>query len=451
MMRGIAKGTLLSTVLILASPAAAQSVREHEMGVRAFAFHETANRKIKSFEASADALEIVGTIMGKIGLPMNLDVRSAPDVPNAQALVEQVSGKEVRVILYNPTWMDDLKETLSSNWVSISIMAHEIGHHLAGHMDPAYADHPAELEADKFSGFILNKMGASLEQSQLAMAMTAPDQASPSHPGRSQRVVEIARGWNEAAGGQGANVIKSAPQPVPDRAATVVPGQRVALLIGNSRYKSVPLRNPKNDVIAIQRVLRKLGFSTITLYDGSKEQIAEAVRSFHTDAKDADWALFYFAGSGLEFDGVNYMVPIEADYSRLGSFMQDYPELSLKTTFEAVGQAKSVRLVVVDACRLDPNNLPDASGQTTGVFKVVEPPPGVVVAYSTRAGQAASDGPGDLSPYAQAMIESLSEPGIELDKVFRRVNARVLEATGGKQAPSVIGDWPEQDLRLSSK
>jgi hypothetical protein len=87
-MRGIAKGTLLSTVLILASPAAAQSVREHEMGVRAFAFHETANRKIKSFEASADALEIVGTIMGKIGLPMNLDVRSAPDVPNAQALVE---------------------------------------------------------------------------------------------------------------------------------------------------------------------------------------------------------------------------------------------------------------------------------------------------------------------------------------------------------------------------
>lgn len=455
---------VLEAFVLPSAPAVAQSVREHEIGGQALAFHGKTGTKITSTPGSADAIEIVQTIMRRIGLPMNLDVRAAPDVVNAQAIVETVGGREVRTILDNPAWVGELKKTLSGNWPATSIMAHEIGHHLSGHLDPAYANHPAELEADKFSGFILNRLGASLEQAQLAMAMISSDEATASHPGRSQRVQEIARGWNEAQVGQGANVIKSSalatltravgaavsPSPPP----TIAPGSRVALLIGNTNYKAwTPLKNPKNDVIAIQRELRKLGFSTTTRYDGSSAQIAEYVRLFRDDAKDADWALFYFAGSGVEVDGVNYMVPIDADAERALTFTRDHPSMRLDSAYESIKQAKSLRLVVVDACRIDPAHLPGTPSATTAphVFKVVEPPRGIVVAYSTRAGQYAADGHEDLSPYAQALIKALREPGIEFDKVFRRVTAQVTESSRGAQEPTVLGSWPAQDLYLSPR
>lgn len=443
---------LLAALWTPALPATAQTVREHELGVRAFAFHDKNPHTIKSYEPSEDARQIVASIMGRLGLPMNLDVRAAPDIANAQALVETVQGRQVRVILYNPQWMEGLKATLGTDWSDISIMAHEIGHHLSGHMDPAYANHQAELEADKFSGFILNRLGATLEQAQLAMAMVSDEEGSETHPGRALRVREIAGGWKEAAAGQGANVIRSS---VDGPSGSRVPGQRVALLIGNTNYTSWPkLKNPKNDVIAIQRELRKLGFSTTTLYDGTRGQIGEYVQLFREDAKDADWAVFYFAGSGVEIDGVNYMVPTDAILERARVFTQDYPNMRLDSAFAAVGPAKTVRLVVADACRIDPAHLPDAANRpnTSHAFKVSEPPRGVVVAYSTGAGQYASDGAEEgLSPYARAFIKALREPGIELDKVFRRVSAEVAEATRGNQVPTVLGNWPPQDLPVLMK
>src|SRR5690349_388739 len=122
------RNVLGSVLLALVSlPAAAQDVREHDIGGRALAFHDNVRGKILSYPGSPDAIGIVTTIMGKVGLPMNLDVRAAPKVPNAEALIEEVDGKQVRVILYNPTWMGNLTQTLMSDWPSTSIMAHEIG------------------------------------------------------------------------------------------------------------------------------------------------------------------------------------------------------------------------------------------------------------------------------------------------------------------------------------
>ena len=82
---------------------------------------------------------------------------------------------------------------------------------------------------------------------------------------------------------------------------------------------------------------------------------------------------------------------------------------------------------------------------------MIEPPRGVLVAYSTAAGQYAQDGTGEISPYAQALIEALREPGVELAKVFRRVSASVEVATKGAQVPTVIGNWPAEDLYVSQK
>lgn len=453
MLRSLKLFLFLPVAFALAALAAAQSVREHEIGVRgATALPPGAARTIRSFDGSADARNIVAGIMSQIGLPMNLEVRAAPDVPNAQAMVETVDGREVRLILYNPDWMDDLRKTLGTNWSSVSILAHEIGHHLAGHLDPSYPNHAAELEADKFSGFILNKLGATLEQAQLAMAMISPEQASETHPGRALRVAEIARGWNEAASGGAANVIKAS-LPVLPKPVAPVSGPRVALLIGNTNYTVAgKLKNPKNDVIAVQRELRRIGFSTTTLYDATAAQIVEYVRLFREDARDSDWALFYFAGRGVEIDGVNYMMPVDVDLERDRDVARTYPQLRLDTAFAAVERAKTVRLVVADSCRIDPAHPPDASNRQPAsvVFKVTEPPRGIVVAYSTRAGTYALDGEEDLGPYAQAFIEGLRTPGMELDKVFRRVSAAVASATRGMQEPIVHGDWPAEDLHLTA-
>jgi hypothetical protein len=435
--------TVTALVVFLAAGAAAfaQDVREHEIGGRAMAFHESTKRKVRSFAGSAGAIQIVQTIMSKVGLPMNLDVRSAPDVPNAEALVEDVAGKQVRVILYNPVWINNLSQTLVSDWASTSIMAHEIGHHLAGHMDPAYANHTAELEADRFSGHILNRLGATLEQAQLPMAMASDEGASATHPGRAERVREVTRGWNDAASGQGANVVKSIEQPK-------ARGTRVAMLIGNSAYRSLePLKNPKNDVLAVQRAFRKLGFSTVTLYDGTAQQIREAIESFRTDAEGADWAVFYYAGTGIEIDGTNYIVPIDVQ-SVADAKNPDANMVPLQSAFDAVKSAKSVRLVVSDACRVNPVQ---NAGQTASIARplnVAEPPRGVVVAFSTRAGKEAFDGPDDISPYAAAVIDAFLQPGMEIDKAFRRINTIVATNTNGQQEPSLLGDWADGDLLL---
>ena len=167
----------------------------------------------------------------------------------------------------------------------------------------------------------------------------------------------------------------------PAHAADVRPEQRVALLIGNTHYRSwgSPLKNPKNDVIAIGRQLRSLGFATTVIYDGTSEQIATAIQAFRDEAAGSDWALVYYAGTGIEVDGVNYMIPVDADDRRALSFTRDYPQMRLETAFEAVKGARRLRLVIADACRIDPAIAlgapsPVAKAQS---FKVTEPPRGV--------------------------------------------------------------------------
>ena len=92
-----------------------------------------------------------------------------------------------------------------------------------------------------------------------------------------------------------------------------------------------------------------------------------------------------------------------------------------------------------------------ADSQYSERLKITEPPSGVVVAYSTRAGKEALDGPDNISPYAAAVIETFLQPGMEIDKAFRRINTLVATNTNGAQEPSVLGDWPDGDLQLGSQ
>src|SRR5262245_23488302 len=402
--RGIASA--LTLLLLLAHSAVAQT-HEHVLGGRALA-PGAAARKVTSTAGSDEARAVVRRILSVIGIPLtNFEVRASYDVVNDDATAE--NGGKDRLILYNPQWMEGLKSS-TSKWSDWVVLTHEVGHHVAFHMDPTFPNHEAELQADYFAGFILNKLGAPLADAQLAMAMVATDDASLTHPAKAKRVAEVRKGWEAGAQNVGANVIPASIK-VPERSALTAAApaeQRMTLLIGNSNYKAwgVTIKNPKNDVIAIGRQLRALGFSTTVIYDATRDQIASAIKEFRDEAETADWAIVYYAGTGIEVDGTNYMIPIDADDRHALTFAREYPQMALNTAFEAVRGAKRLRLVIADACRVDPANLPGTTGYKPQSFKITEPPHGVLVAYSTAAGQYAQDGTGNLSPYAQALLQA---------------------------------------------
>ena len=142
--------------------------------------------------------QVVAEIMKYTGLPQNFDVLPHPQVPNAAAVILVGDDKlPHRVIAYNEKFMADVqKATANNNWAPISIMAHEVGHHLSGHtIQPGGSQPPTELEADKFSGYVLYKMGALLADAQKAMNTLVPEADGATHPGRSKRVRAIQEGW----------------------------------------------------------------------------------------------------------------------------------------------------------------------------------------------------------------------------------------------------------------
>ncbi|MBV7543800.1 YgcG family protein [Acidovorax sp. sic0104] len=149
--------------------------------------------------------QVVAEIMKYTGLPANFVVVEG-QVPNAAAVIMAGPDKlPRRVIAYNPSFMGDvIRATKANNWAPVSIMAHEIGHHLSGHtIVPGGSQPPIELESDKFSGFVLFKMGAPLKDAQNAIATLIPEKDGETHPGRRKRLAAIAAGWTEACELQG--------------------------------------------------------------------------------------------------------------------------------------------------------------------------------------------------------------------------------------------------------
>lgn len=143
-----------------------------------------------------DAAKMAKEILDALGMKANFRIAAA-QVPNAMAVVHQ--GK--RYILYNPQFVQTLTRVTGTKWAAVSVLAHEIGHHLYPSSENA-GKRPlsTELEADQFSGFVLQKMGASLEDAQAAMKVLGSKYATPTHPARTDRLVSIATGWKNAGG-----------------------------------------------------------------------------------------------------------------------------------------------------------------------------------------------------------------------------------------------------------
>ena len=169
--------------------------------------------------------QVVAEIMRYTGLPANFVVVEG-QVPNAAAVIMAGPDKVPRrVIAYNPAFMGEvIRATQANNWAPVSIMAHEIGHHLSGHtIVPGGSQPPIELESDKFSGFVLYKMGAPLKDAQNAIATLIPEADGQTHPGRRKRLAAIASGWIEACELQGGGAQCQGGKPVATAQAPVTP------------------------------------------------------------------------------------------------------------------------------------------------------------------------------------------------------------------------------------
>lgn len=156
-------------------------------------YGESITDQIYSFTSSQEAEEIVANILEVVGLKPNFEIK-AGNVPNALATIQD--GK--RLILYSQNFILKMNSTTGTDWAGISILAHEIGHHLNGHTISGSGSRPSlELEADEWSGFVLAKMGATLEEAQKAITTASSDRGSQTHPPKSARLEAIAVGWNK--------------------------------------------------------------------------------------------------------------------------------------------------------------------------------------------------------------------------------------------------------------
>jgi uncharacterized caspase-like protein len=211
---------------------------------------------------------------------------------------------------------------------------------------------------------------------------------------------------------------------------------RVALVIGNSAYQSVPaLPNPANDAKAMAEFLKSAGFEVVSAPDltqsNMRRMIGDFADSLTGKGKDTV-AIVFYAGHGLQVDGENYLVPIDANIVREADVpLQAVRLLDLMNALAAV-PSKS-RIVMLDACRNNPFS--EINKVTGRGLAIVDAPGGTIVSYSTSPGSEALDGDGDNSPYTTALLQVAKEPGLPIEQAFKRVRFAVNDATRQQQLP----------------
>jgi uncharacterized caspase-like protein len=229
--------------------------------------------------------------------------------------------------------------------------------------------------------------------------------------------------------------------------------KRVAFVLANSAYQNAPqLANPVNDGALIAATLKEAGFDVVdSRHDLSALETRRALRDFSDSARDADIAVVYYAGHGLEVDGSNYLVPVDAKLERDSDVYDE--AFSLDRILLAVEPAKRLRLVILDACRDNPfdktmRRSVASRGLGRGLAKIEPASPNRLVAYSAKAGSTAQDGDGKNSPFTVALSGHLTTPGLDIRKALGFVRDDVLKATGNRQEPFVYGSLGGDDVAL---
>ena len=229
--------------------------------------------------------------------------------------------------------------------------------------------------------------------------------------------------------------------------------KRVALVIGISKYQLVPeLINPVRDADAIAALLKNAGFD---LVDSERNlgiaDLRRVVREFSQRSRDADIAVVYYAGHGIEVDGTNYLVAADAKLSN--DFDVEDETVSLDRLLKALDSAKRLRLVILDACRDNPfsRSMKRTVANRSigrGLARIEPTTSNTLVAFAAKAGAVADDGNEENSQYTSALVKYITEPGADLRLAFGRVRDEVLKMTGNRQEPFVYGSLGGDNVAL---
>lgn len=231
--------------------------------------------------------------------------------------------------------------------------------------------------------------------------------------------------------------------------ADALADKRVALVIGNGAYANAArLPNPSHDADDVAAALKNVDFDVIRGIDLDQAGMQDAVIRFARAAASADVGIFYYSGHAMQFNGVNYLMPVDA---RLDDEADLYRFAKVDDVLGYLQQVKSLKILVLDSCRDNPlaETLKRSIGSTRAVsvqrgLAAMQAPTGTIVSYSTQAGRTAADGTGRNSPYTAAFLRHIEEPG-EIGEIFRDISADVFHVTGEKQLPelslSIIGKF----------
>src|SRR5215831_13965803 len=224
--------------------------------------------------------------------------------------------------------------------------------------------------------------------------------------------------------------------------------RRVALIIGNSAYQNAPiLPNPERDARGIADMFQKAGYEIVTTaFNVGNMDFKSTIRKFEDTVTDADIAVIYYAGYGLNIHGMNYLIPIDA---KLASDRDANNEtITLEQLVESVHGAKLLRVIIIDACR-DSQFARIMKAERMGLGAVQPNSIDTLIAYAAKPGTTADDGGGDHSPFATALIDNLFVPGLDIRLAFGRVRDEVLKKTGYMQEPFVYGSLGGGNIALA--
>ena len=226
--------------------------------------------------------------------------------------------------------------------------------------------------------------------------------------------------------------------------------KKVALVVGMSAYEATtPLPNTVNDANGVAGALERLGFTVFPAIDETQAGLLGVMGDFSAALEGADAAVFFYAGHAIQIDGENYMLPV--DINPESELTIRYGSVSLTDVLREVESRARVAVLVLDACRNNPFEDAIAAadptrslGTTRGLAPMQPSGNGAIIAYAAASGQVAADGAGSNSPYTEALLKEMEQPGVEVGLMFRRVAGRVIETTGGEQRPEVL-------IRLASE
>ncbi|MBX3574791.1 MAG: caspase family protein [Mesorhizobium sp.] len=228
-------------------------------------------------------------------------------------------------------------------------------------------------------------------------------------------------------------------------ASGVAEERRVALVIGNGAYSGTgTLANTINDAKAMAAVLEDLGFAVTLATDTDRRAAIDTIDEFSRKLAGSDIAFLFYAGHGMQIGGENFLLPIDVDVSSERSLR--YSAIDIGEVVREMERRARVALVVLDACRDNPYL--DVLLKEARETRAVEPIRGLslmrlsgrgaIIAYAAAAGEVAADGQGGNSPYTQALLQEIAQPGVEVGLMFRRAAGRVFESTAGKQRPELL-------------